>query len=114
MLSILADAAASPTIPEWLQLLLASGIVAIAVPAFTKQLGKARDRRRAAKTAPVLKDAADIKELRSDMNRVNGWLLGNKSPFTGEYVGDGFKDTFPVFQKEVLDRLEALRVGNAK
>lgn len=114
MFLALAVAASSSSIPAWLQLLVASGIVVVVLPAASKQFGKIRDNRRAMKTAPVLKDAQAIKELRSDMNRVNGWLLGNKSPFTGEYVGDGFKDTFPVFQKDVIDRLEALKNGGAK
>lgn len=111
MLRFLADTA--PQLPVWLQAVLGSGVVVVGLPALTKQLGKARERRRALKASPVLKDAADIVELRRDVNRFNGWLLGNRDPFTGEYVGDGFKDTFPVFQREVLDRLEDLKKGTA-
>lgn len=102
-------------VPTWLQIVLGSGLVVVIVPDVTKRLNKWREARRVHKDAPLTKDAADIAGLRADVTalqvestKVNTWLLGTKDPFTGELIGNGFKDQYP----RDLSDLKRLIVAN--
>lgn len=115
MLLAQAAATSSSSIPAW-AFLLFGGLGVAMWQSGTKWFNKNRKIIQSVKDEPVKKDSEaigvlqkDIKDVRAEMAPVTAWLMGNKNPFTGEYVGDGFKDTYPTFQASVKEGMAELK-----
>jgi hypothetical protein len=103
----------SSSIPLWVELLF-GGLGASLIGYLGRWLNKQRSTYRAAKVAPVLKDAEDIEVLKKDVielkvsfKKFSDWLGGTKD-FLGHEKHDGFIETFPLYQIEVRDSLKTI------
>lgn len=101
------------SLPTWAEILF-GGVGATLIGYLGKWVSKRRAEYRAVRTAPVLKDAADIAQLQADVHllkegyeKIWGWLGGTKD-ILGRDKHDGFMETFPAYQDEVRGTLQTI------